>query len=233
MIFDTAKVQQKFELTKYFRKKKSHMRKDYIIQTIVAAIYIAILVWMLQSCNTPKPVVQSTNTEVKMDSTSHTITEVTTNETIKESDVAQSVDVDSAYAALQLSCDSLGNVLINALEQEQGKRIDLELQLKNNILQIKAIQEEFEVIVKGLLREKEVLIKENTELRTELSTLKKQEKQEPIEIEKPIPAVVKWFAWIGVGFVLYYVIRFALWVYRKLVLNTRKTGRVTNAAHTP
>lgn len=195
------------------------MKVENLIQTIVAAVLVAMLVWMLQSCKTPKPVVQSTNTEVKMDSTSHTITEVTTNETIKESDVAQSVDADSAYAALQFKCDSLGNVLLVALEQEQGKRTSLELQLKDNILKIKAIQEEFEVIVKGLKRDKEVLIKENTELKEKLSSVQLEEKQEPVIVEKPIPAIVRWLAWIGGFAILYMLIRIGLWVYRKFVLH--------------
>ena len=194
------------------------MKVENLIQTIVAAVLVAMLVWMLQSCKTPKPVVQSTNTEVKMDSTSHTITEVTTNETIKESDVAHSVEGDSAYAALQFKCDSLGNVLLVALEQEQGKRTSLEFQLNDNILNIKSIQEEFEVIVKGLQRDKEVLIKENTELKEKLSSVQSQEKQEPVVI-KEVPGWVNWVKWlavVGAGFILYYLIRFAIWVYKKI-----------------
>ena len=194
------------------------MRIDYIIQTIVAAVLVAMLVWMC-SCNTPKPVVTTTNnTEVKHDSTTHTTTETEVKETIKESDVAQSVDADSAYAALQLSCDSMGNVLINALEQEQGKRTNLELQLKDNILKIQAIQEQFEVIVKGLQRDKEVLIKENTELKEKLSSVHSQEKLEPVIVEKPIPAIVKWFAWIGAGAILLLLIWVVLKVYKRFIL---------------
>ena len=194
------------------------MRIDYIIQTIVAAVCVAMLVWMC-SCNTPKPVVTTTsNTEVKHDSTTHTTTETEVKETIKESDVAQSVDADSAYAALQFECDSLGNVLLKSLEQEQGKRTNLELQLKDNILKIQAIQEEFEVIVKGLKRDKEVLIKENTELKEKLSSVQSQEKQEPVIVEKPIPAIVKWFAWIGAFFIVFYLVKIGLWVYRRFVL---------------
>ena len=70
------------------------MRIDFVtfIRILVAAICVAMLVWMC-SCNTPKPMVTTTsNTEVKHDSTTNTTTEITTNETIKESDVAQSVD---------------------------------------------------------------------------------------------------------------------------------------------
>lgn len=181
--------------------------------------WIFLVLMLLWGCSTPKPIAETiSNTEVKHDSTTNTTTEITTNETIKESDVAQSVDADSAYTALQLSCDSVGNVLLVALEQEQGKRTSLELQLKDNILKVQAIQEKFEVIVKGLKRDKEVLIKENTELKEKLSSVQSQEKQEPVIVEKPIPDFVKWLAWIGGFAILYVLIRVALWVYRKFVL---------------
>ena len=195
------------------------MKAEYIKQAIVAAVCVAMFVLIPQACNTPKPVAETiSNTEVRNDSITNTTTETTTTETIKESDVAQSVDADSAYAKLRFECDSLGNVLLVALEQEQGKRTSLELQLKDNILKIQAIQEQFEIIVKGLKRDKEVLIKENTELKEKLSSVQSEEKKEPVITEKPIPDIVKWLAWIGAGFILYYVIRFVLWVYRKFFL---------------
>lgn len=197
------------------------MRTDYIIQTIAAALIAGMLIFFV-GCKTPQPVAETiSNTDVRNDSVTNTTTEITTNETIKESDVAQSVDADSAYAKLRFECDSLGNVLLVALEQEQGKRTSLELQLKDNILKIQAIQEQFEVIVKGLKRDKEVLIKENTELKEKLSSVQSQEKQEPVVI-KEVPAWVEWVKWlavVGAGFILYYLIRFGLWVYRKFVLH--------------
>lgn len=198
--------------------------KKWIFEMLGAVVAILLFLYVItvfQSCKTPKPVAETiSNTEVKHDSTANTTTEITTNETIKESDVAQSVDADSAYAALQFQCDSVGNVLLVALEQEQGKRTNLELQLKDNILKIQAIQEEFEIIVKGLKRDKEVLIKENTELKEKLSSVQSEEKQEPI-IVKEVPGWVNWVKWlavIGAGFILYYLIRFAIWVYKKIHL---------------
>lgn len=194
------------------------MKKDYIIQIVGIVIVVAIAICLL-GCNTPKPLAETiSNTEVKHDSTTNTTTETEVKETIKESDVAQSVAADSAYAALRLQCDSMGNVMLVALEQEQGKRTNLELQLKDNILKIQAIQEQFEVIVKGLKRDKEVLIKENTELKEKLSSVQSQEKQEPVIVEKPIPAIVRWFAWIGGAAVLYVLLRVAFWVYKKFFL---------------
>lgn len=190
-----------------------------MVGAVVAILLLLYVITVFQSCKTPKPVAETiSNTEVKHDSTTNTTTETEVKETIKESDVAQSVDADSAYAALQFKCDSLGNVLLVALEQEQGKRTSLELQLKDNILKIQAIQEEFEIIVKGLKRDKEVLIKENTELKEKLSSVQSQEKQEPVIVEKPIPAIVRWLAWIGGAAILYVVLRFALWIYKKVHL---------------
>lgn len=194
------------------------MRTDFVIQTIAATLIAGMLIFFV-GCKHLPPVVTNTTTDVRNDSVTNSTTEITTNETIKESDVAQSVDADSAYAALQFECDSLGNVLIRDLEQERGKRTSLELQLKDNILKIQAIQEDFEIIVKGLKRDKEVLIKENTELKEKLSSTQSQEKQEPVIVEKPIPDIVKWLAWIGGFAILYVLIRVALWVYRKFVLH--------------
>jgi hypothetical protein len=196
------------------------MEMKFNISDLLMVIACIILAWLMTACKTSKLPVMETinNTEIKHDSTANTTTEITTNETIKESDVAHSVDADSAYAALQFRCDSLGNVLLVALEQEQGKRTSLELQLKDNILKIQAIQEQFEVIVKGLKRDKEVLIKENTELKEKLSSAQLKEKQEPVIVEKPIPAIMRWLAWIGAAAILYVLIRIGLWVYRKFFL---------------
>ena len=38
-------------------------------------------------------------------------------------------------------------------------------------------------------------------------------------VEKPIAGVVKWFSWIGAFFVVLYLVKFGLWVYRKFVLH--------------
>ena len=192
---------------------------EIIVPIGIAAILVAVALGFLCSCRTPKTLAETiSSTEVNRDSTTNTTIETEVKETIKESDVAQSVDADSAYAALQFECDSLGNVLIKSLEQEQGKRTNLELQLKDNILKIQAIQEEFEVIVKGLKRDKEVLIKENTELKEKLSSVQSQEKQKPVIVEKPIPAIVRWLAWIGGGAIVLVVIAIVLWVYKKFFL---------------
>ena len=37
-------------------------------------------------------------------------------------------------------------------------------------------------------------------------------------VEKPIAGVVKWFSWVGAFFVVFYLVKIGLWVYRKFVL---------------
>ena len=39
-----------------------------------------------------------------------------------------------------------------------------------------------------------------------------------VEVEKPIAGIVKWFSWIGAFFVVLYLVKIGLWVYRKFVL---------------
>lgn len=199
------------------------MKEQHIIQTIVAAILIELSVWMVQSCKTPKPVAETiSNTEVKHDSTTHTTIETTTKETIKESEYSHTIDADSAYAALLLQCDSAGNVLVASIEQLQGERTDLELQLQKikegTMLEIKAIQAKYDVLVKGLRKEVERLEKENTELRSTTSTEASVEKQEPVIVKEPIPAIVRCLAWIGSAVILYVLLRIALWIYKKFFL---------------
>ena len=92
------------------------MRIDHIIQTIVAAVCVAMLVWMLQSCRTPQPIVQ---TEVK---------EVVIEREVRDTIVT--IQPDSASIKALLECDSAGNVLIKELQEEQGKNVALEMSLK-------------------------------------------------------------------------------------------------------
>jgi DNA repair ATPase RecN len=184
----------------------------------------AIFAWMISSCNTQKPIAETiSNTEVNRDSTTNTTTEITTSETIKESEYSHTIDADSAYTALLLQCDSAGNVLVASIEQLQGERTDLALQLQKVkegiLLEIKAIQAKYDVLVKGLRKEVERLEKENTELRATTTTDASVEKQEPVII-KEVPGWVdwvKWFAWIGGAAILYVLLRIAFWIYKKFL----------------
>ena len=49
--------------------------------------------------------------------------------------------------------------------------------------------------------------------------MQSQEKQEPVIVEKPIPDIVKWLAWVGAGAILLAVLWVVLKVYRKFVLH--------------
>jgi hypothetical protein len=49
-----------------------------------------------------------------------------------------------------------------------------------------------------------------------ISSLTNNKQTETIEV-KYIPDVVKWFAWIGAFFVVFYLVKIGLWVYRKFI----------------
>lgn len=169
------------------------MRTDYIIQTIVAALIAGILLFFV-GCKTPQPIVQ---TEVK---------EVVVEREVRDTIVT--IAPDSASIKALLECDSAGNVLIKELQEAQGKNVALQAQLKNTdkgtTVVIDCKQDSLERVI-ALQNEK-------------ISELNNNKQTETIEV-KYIPDIVKWLAWIGAGFILYYVIRFGLWVYRKFVLH--------------
>lgn len=169
------------------------MKLDYIIQTIVAAICVAMLVWMLQSCKTPQPIVQ---TEVK---------EVVVEREVRDTIVT--IAPDSASIKALLECDSAGNVLIRELQEEQGKNVKLQLSLEqasgNGVVTVECKQDSLERVI-ALQNEK-------------IQELSNNKQVETVEV-KYIPDVVKRFAWIGGFAILYVLIRVALWVYRRFVL---------------
>ena len=170
------------------------MRIDHIIQTIVAAICVAILCWMLQSCKTPQPIVQ---TEVK---------EVVVEREVRDTIVT--IAPDSASIKALLECDSAGNVLIRELQEAQGKNVKLQLSLQqasgNGVVTVECKQDSLERVI-ALQNEK-------------IQELSNNKQTETIEV-KYIPEVVKWFSWIGAFFVVFYAVKIGLWVYRKFVLH--------------
>ena len=166
------------------------MRLDNIIQTIVAAVLVA----MLQGCKTPQPIVQ---TDVK---------EVVIEKEVRDTIVT--IAPDSASIKALLECDSAGNVLIRELEEIQGKNVSLALALKN----LKGKPATLSVDCKQDSLEKVIALKDET-----IKELSNNKQTETIEV-KYIPEVVKWFAWIGAFFVVFYLVKIGLWVYRKFVL---------------
>ena len=138
------------------------MRIDYIIQTIVAALCVAALVWMLQGCKVqdciPETIVRdSIVTEYKHDST-------------------YIYQHDSIFIK-----EKADTIFVN----------------------------------KYVTRYKDVLKIERDTIYQENKVVEVKE----IEVEKPIAGVVKWFAWIGAAFCVLYLVKIALWVYRKFFLN--------------
>lgn len=169
------------------------MRIDHIIQTNIAAICVAMLVWMLQGCKTPQPIVQ---TEVN---------EVVVEREIRDTIVT--IQPDSASIKALLECDSAGNVLIKELQEAQGKNVKLQLSLEqasgNGVVMVDCKQDSLERVI-ALQNEK-------------IQELSNNKQVETVEV-KYIPDVVKWFAWIGAAFLVICLLKIALWVYKKFVL---------------
>jgi hypothetical protein len=178
------------------------MNATTIIRIIVAALLVALLVTILPSCKTPQPIVQ---TEVK---------EVVVEREVRDTIVT--IAPDSASIKALLECDSAGNVLIRELEETQGKNIALELLLhgyKNKP------NEPSKPITELLVDCKQDSMERVIALQNEkISSLTNNKQTETIEV-KYIPDVVKWFAWIGAVFVVFYSVKIGLWVYRKFVLH--------------
>lgn len=175
------------------KKITTIMRIDNIIQTIVAAICVAMLVWMLQGCKTPQPIVQ---TEVK---------EIVTERVVKDTIIT--IAPDSASIKALLECDSAGNVLIRELEETQGKNVSLQAQLKNTkqgtTIVVECNQDSLERVIQ-LQNEK-------------ISELSNNKQTETIEI-RYIPKFYKIMAWTGVGLIVLLIGWFALKIYKAFFL---------------
>lgn len=168
------------------------MKKNDIIQVIIVVVLTAMAL-IVFGCRTPQPIVQ---TEVK---------EVVVEREVRDTIVT--IQPDSASIKALLECDSTGNVLIRELQEEQGKNVKLQLSLEqasgNGVVTVECKQDSLERVI-ALQNEK-------------ISELSNNKQTETIEV-KYIPEVVKWFAWIGGAAILYVVLRFALWIYKKFHL---------------
>lgn len=91
--------------------------KQNIILVIIAALAVALILGLLQACSLPKSASETntTNTSVERE----------------RFDSAHTVAGDKATANLLIECDSVGNARLVALTTEQGKRINLELQVQS------------------------------------------------------------------------------------------------------
>lgn len=170
--------------------------KKWIFEMVGAVVAILLFLYVItvfQSCKSPQPIVQ---TEVK---------EVVVEREVRDTIVT--ILPDSAGIKALLECDSAGNVLIKELQEEQGKNVALQAQLKNTnkgtAIVIDCKQDSLERVI-ALQNEK-------------IQELNNNKQTETIEV-KYIPSFVKWFAWIGAFFVVFYLVKFGLWVYRKFIL---------------
>ena len=137
------------------------MRIEHLIQTIVAAVCVAMLVWMLQSCKTADCIP----------------------ETITKDSIVTEYKLDSIY-----------------------------LYEKDSVF----IKEKADTVFveKWKTRYKDVMKIERDTIYQENKVVEVKE----VLVEKPIAGVVKWFSWVGAFFVVFYLVKFGLWVYRKFFL---------------
>jgi hypothetical protein len=180
-----------------------NMKKDDIIQIIGIVIVVAIAICMF-GCKTPQPIVQ---TEVK---------EVVVEREVRDTIVT--IEPDSASIKALLECDSAGNVLIRELEETQGKNIALELLLRGYKSKPNEPSKPSNPITELLVDCKQDSLERVIALQNEkIRELTNNKQTETIEV-KYIPDVVKWFAGIGAFFVVFYLVKFGLWVYNKFTL---------------
>jgi hypothetical protein len=164
------------------------------LNDILLILACIILAWLITACKTPQPIVQ---TEVK---------EVVIEREVRDTIVT--IAPDSASIKALLECDSAGNVLIKELEEVQGKNVSLALALKN----LKGKPATLAIDCKQDSLEKVIALKDET-----IKELSNNKQIETVEV-KYIPDIVKWFAWVGAFFVVLYLVKIGLWVYRKFFL---------------
>jgi hypothetical protein len=168
-----------------------------IIRIIALGICALLFAWIVTSCKTPQPIVQ---TEIKEVVVERTIT-----------DTIVTIEPDSASIKALLECDSAGNVLIKELEEVQGKNVSLALALKN----LKGKPATLAIDCKQDSLEKVIALKDET-----IKELSNNKQVETVEV-KYIPDFVKWLAWVGAFFVVFYLVKIGLWVYRKFILKVK------------
>lgn len=123
------------------------MNAKTFFQILAAVFCFAMFLWMVQSCKTPKVA-----TEEKVISKSEITTD--NNTEIEKKDSTINIPADSAITNLLLQCDSMGQVLIKDLAEQQGKNVALETKLQQtqqgSLLAIKAKQDSMQVIIESL-----------------------------------------------------------------------------------
>lgn len=170
------------------------MRKDDIIA--IAGVILSLLLLSLVGCKTPQPIVTTETKEVVIER--------------EVRDTIITTKPDSATIKALLECDSAGNVLIRELEEAQGKNLSLEMLLKQDKGKTTGATLEIDCKADSL----QMVIDVQNEHIKELNDII----NESVKEVKYIPEIVKWFAWVGAFFVVLYLVKGGLWVYRKFVL---------------
>lgn len=138
-------------------QRQNKINYAYIISLLVVCVFAMIII-ALTSCKSRKPLV---STQTNTNRTSLT----------ERYDSAHTISGDSAQAKLLLRCDSLGNVYLSELHTEQGRRINVELQLRGlqnqldsalsqspkiiyrntpMLIDVDCKEDSFEVVIRGL-----------------------------------------------------------------------------------
>ena len=155
------------------------MRLYHYITYLIATLYFAMLAIAITSCRTPQPIAEKV---------------VEVEKVVTKTDTLVYTQPDSASIQALLVCDSMGNVLIKQLTEEQGKTIALQAQLKQTnkgtALVVDCKADSLQMLVDKY--------REELQQKTEHNTT------EVVEVQY-IPWIVKVLAWIG-GIVLAYIL---------------------------
>ena len=119
---------------------------------------------------------------------------------VENTDTMVVVEPDSASMRALLKCDSMGNVLLRELEQEQGRNIALSATLKGNVITVDCKQDSLQQLVNRL---REVVREYETNDTKEVIT---------VEVVPKYYRFTSWAFWIVVAILL---IRLAWWLAKK------------------
>ena len=150
-------------------------------------LYI-LIAFSLSACKSVAPCVVGTNT--------HDSVYVY----VENKDTLVVVEPDSASMRALLECDSMGNVLLRELEQEQGRNIALSATLKGNVLTVDCKQDSLQQLVSRL---REVVRAYEANDTKELVT---------VDVVPKYYRFCSWAFWIVVAVML---IRLAWWLAKK------------------
>lgn len=151
-------------------------------------LFFLLLLLFTLGCKTQKPIV---NEQVVKDSV-YVYEQYT--------DTIITILPDSANIIALLECDSVGNVLLRELEQEQGKNIALSMKLKDNVISIDSRCDSLQHIIYKL---RQIINEKQTTDQTQVVQVK---------------YVPKYYKITSIGFWVLFVIellRFVLWLAKK------------------